>query len=122
VQAWPGVVVVSGPALRVAGEAILIAMRSRHRSGLPNSRIHEDLVRALLQASANGHSDVPDVHIPATSPTVPIDEAAKQLGLSHRQTRRLAPKLGGRIIAGRWLLDQTAIDEHKEPETWTEPN
>jgi hypothetical protein len=24
------------------------------------------------------------------------------------------------LIAGRWLLDQNAIDEHKEGHTWTE--
>ena len=34
------------------------------------------------------------------------------LGLSPRQTRRIAKKLGGQIIGGRWLLDMQAIIEH----------
>jgi hypothetical protein len=32
---------------------------------------------------------------------------------------RLAPKLGGKKIAGRWLLDQDAIDEHRKGQKWT---
>jgi len=42
---------------------------------------------------------------------------------SRRQTRRIAAKLGGRIIAGRWMLDRTAICEHLEGRNrWTAEN
>jgi hypothetical protein len=55
-------------------------------------------------------------------PTVTVDHASRQLGLSPRQTRRLAPKLGGKLIDGRWRLDQAAIDDHLngKDNTWTE--
>lgn len=114
VQCWPGVVVISGPALKAAADAVLIAIRSRRLSGLPHSKTHADLAAAFIQAAGAGQEDVPDVVVAETSPTVPIDEASKQLGLSKRQTRRLAEKLGGRVIGGRWLLDQAAITEHME--------
>ena len=74
--------------------------------------------------SANGHTDVREPEemqdYPCEQPTVTVAEAAEQLGLSERQTRRRAPQLGGRRIGGVWLLDQTAIDEHKEGQKWTE--
>ncbi|WP_094292073.1 hypothetical protein [Mycobacterium neumannii] len=114
VQQWPGVVIVSGPGLRAAADAVLIAIRSRRLSGLPHSKIHDDLAAAFLEASGTGHVDVPNVVIPATSPTVSIEEAAHRMGLSSRQVRRLAPRLGGRIVSGRWLLDDTAVTEHIE--------
>jgi hypothetical protein len=108
-------VILHGPALRAALDCVLIAGRSRRLSGLPDSRAYLGLAEALLRASASGRSDVLK-HVPAqyfpVAPTVPIEEAADMLRLSRRQTRRIAPRLGGRIIAGRWLLDRTAIDEH----------
>jgi len=51
--------------------------------------------------------------------TVTIEDAARQLALSERQVRRLAPKLNGRKINGQWLIDQDAINEHKEGMRWT---
>lgn len=116
VQSWPGIVVVTGPALRVAADAIRIAARNRRLSGLPSSRLYDQLAQAFSTAakSATGQKDVPSTAVPELSPTVPVSEAAKRIGLSYRQTRRLAPKLGGRIVAGRWLLDDTAITEHLE--------
>jgi len=129
----PGVVVAGsavilhGPALRAALDCVLIACRSRRLSGLPDSRTYRDLASALAVASANGHTDVRETcSLPSyfqEQPTVPVEQAAHQLGLSQRQTRRLAPKLGGRITAGRWLLDQQAINEHQEgTTTWTDRN
>lgn len=112
VQRYPGVVIVSGPALRAAADAILIAIRSRRLSGLPRSRVHDDLAAAFLDASATGHTDVPDIPLPASLPTVPIVEAAQRMDRSPRQIRRLAKKLGGKKIAGRWYLDEHAITEH----------
>ena len=112
-----GVIVMTGPVLRTALDAVLIAGRSRRLSGLPDSSAYTGLAEALLRASAAGHSDVPEP-APAqcfpVEPTVLIEEAADMLKLSRRQTRRIAGKLGGRIIRGQWLLDQTAITEHIE--------
>lgn len=115
IQRWPGVVVLSGAALRAAADAVLIAARSRRLSGLPHDRLHDELVAALVAASRTGQSDVPELAVlQLLTPTVSVQEAAKQMNLSRRQVRRLAPQLGGRIVGGRWFLDQAAIDEHIE--------
>ena len=109
-----GVVVLSGEALDAVLRAVLIVARQRKLNGLPAGATWTNLADALV--AARGHVDVPDtVVLPpsdVTTPTVTIETAAHTLNLSRRQTRRLAPKLGGRIIAGRWLLDHQAIHDH----------
>jgi hypothetical protein len=117
-------VIVTGHYLKTMQQALLIAARTRKLNGLPVSAADKTLAEALTCAmAAHGQTDVlePEVlqHYPQTPPTVPLADAAKQLRLSRRHTRRLAPKLGGKKIAGvGWLLDQTAIDEHMEGK-WT---
>jgi hypothetical protein len=118
-------VILTGVWVQTTLQAVLIATRSRRHNGLPNNAAHTELAQALADAmAANGRADVPEPvdvqRFPAELPTVTVDDAAQQLGLSRRQARRLAPRLGGRLIAGRWLLDQTAINEHKEGHRWTE--
>jgi hypothetical protein len=118
-------VILTGDWVQTTLQAVLIATRSRRHNGLPNNAAHTELAQALADAmAANGRADVPEPvdvqRFPAELPTVTVDDAAQQLGLSRRQARRLAPRLGGRLIAGRWLLDQTAINEHKEGHRWTE--
>jgi hypothetical protein len=110
-----GVLVLTGPGLRCALECVLIAIKHRRLSGLPNKR-YEHLARELHAAmTAAGQSDAPQpaVRQPVWvhQPTVPIAEAAHRLGRSDRQTRRLAPRLGGRIIGGRWFVDELALRE-----------
>lgn len=113
IQSWPGVVVVSGDALRAAVDCCRIAARSRRLSGLPHSRTHDDLLTAFLTAA--GRVDVREtVAAPPLTPTVTIEEAADRMNKSRRQVRRMAPKLGGKKIGGRWLLDDQAITEHLE--------
>jgi hypothetical protein len=113
-----GVVVVYGTAARALCEAVLIAERARRSSGYPVSRHYATLAAELHAAvSAEGQADVrstPDPEAGVVQPTVSIEQAAAELGLSNRQTRRLAPDLGGRIIAGRWFIDRTALNEHLE--------
>lgn len=107
-------VILTGDQLRTALTAVLIAARARTINGLPPSRAYNDLGQALA-AATHGQLAVPkpvEAETPKMRPTVPIEEAAPLLGLSRRQTRRLAPKLGGRLIAGRWLLDEQAVQEH----------
>jgi hypothetical protein len=122
-----GVVILHGPMLNTALQLVLIAARTRRHNGLPTSSFGAALAQTLAAAmAAAGQSDVPNLvglsSFPLAAPTVTIEDAAHQLELSRRQTRRLAPKLGGKIIAGRWLLDQHAVDEHLrgKHETWTE--
>ena len=117
-----GVVVLTGAAAKAAADALLIAVRSRRVNGLPRSVQYEQLAAALV--SAAGHSDGRDsaaAHhermtiTAATPPTMPVEDAAALLGLSKRQTRRIAAeRLGGRIIAGRWLCDAQAVAEMAE--------
>ena len=112
------VVILTGPAAHAAANAILIAVRTRSVNGLPRSQHYDAIAAALV--SACGHADdrpspiTDSIGVPDIPPTVPISDAAKYLGLSKRQARRLAPNLGGRIIGGRWLLDAQAVTEHRE--------
>lgn len=114
-----GVVVMHGPPLRVMRDALLIAARSRHRNGLPVSAHHAAILDAVTAAmSATGQTDDRETAALQSHshelPTVPLAEAARRLGYSQRHTRRLAHRLGGQRIAGRWLLDDQAITEHIE--------
>jgi hypothetical protein len=119
-------VILTGESLKHALDAVLIAARARTRNGLSNSGSHLALAQALNAAmSASGHAVVRvtedwEDHLQQEPPTVTVAEAARQLGLSERQTRRRAPQLGGKRIGGVWLLDQDAIDEHKKGRIWTE--
>ncbi len=114
-----GVVVLSGDALRAALDCAVIAIRTRQRNGQP-TRSYQALADQLAGAmSATGQSDgrqpgTCDAAPVQLSPDMPLAEAARELGLSERQTRRLARRLGGQKIGGRWLLDSAAVREHIE--------
>lgn len=114
VQAFPGCVVVTDSGLRAAADACLIAIRSRRLSGRPHSKILEELAAAFIEASATGQSDVRGVVCVPVLPTVALSEVVARTGLSDRQVRRLAPKLGGKKIGGRWFVDEQALQEHLE--------
>lgn len=107
-------VLISGSAVRPAAWAVMVAMGQRRLNGMPHSRDLEELGTAL--ASALGHADVPARPDMTTceQPDVSVEEAALTLGLSKRQTRRLATELGGKLIAGRWMLNRQAILERKD--------
>lgn len=111
-----GIVVLSGPALRAARDCALIAVKHRKLSGVPYQTYEALACEFAAAVSAAGHSDVrsPAVSkaVAVTQPTVPLAEAAERLGISDRQARRLAPQLGGRRVAGRWLVDELALREH----------
>jgi hypothetical protein len=113
-----GVVVLTGPALKAARDSALIAAKHRKRSGIPYQNYATLACEFHAAMSAAGHSDVrsPPVSKAVTveQPTVPLAEAAARLRLSPRQASRLALKLGGDKIAGRWFVDETALNEHIE--------
>jgi hypothetical protein len=112
------VVVLCGPALKAARDCALIAVKHRKMSGVP-FQAYEVLACELNEAmSVSGQADM---RSPAISkavavdrPNVPITEAAGCLGISDRHARRLAPKLGGKKIAGCWFVDETALAQHIE--------
>jgi hypothetical protein len=109
-----GVVVLSGPAAQAALDAVKIATRTLKANGWENS-LYADLALALRDAvAASGQTvigETPDVP-PSVLRPMPIAEAAEALGKSHRQTRRLAPKLGGQRVGRSWLVDRQAVEEH----------
>lgn len=107
-------VILTGSGIAVALRAAINSQRARQANGSPVSGDLHALIQACV--AVRGHADVRNSVDPPTSmeerPTISVEEAATMLGLSVRQTRRLAPKLGGQRIAGRWLLDIQAIIEH----------
>jgi hypothetical protein len=112
-------VILTGETLGVARQALLVAQLSRRRNGLPESAPYTDLLAAIGAAlSATGQTDTvlpAELSCSATElnpDDLSTEEAATMLNCTPRQARRLAPKLGGRKIGGRWLLDRHAIAEH----------
>lgn len=112
------VVVLTGPALKQARDAALLAAKYRKRNGIPFQKYEALACEFAAAMAAAGHSDVRSPAISKAAameqPTVPLAEAAARLGISHRQARRRAQQLGGKKIAGRWLVDETALNEHIE--------
>jgi hypothetical protein len=116
-----GAVVLTGAWLKTARQAVLIADAARRHNGLPRSTAYirlAEVLTAAMSTSANGHSDVRGLeeiqNYPQASPTVTVADAAQQLQCTQRHIRRNATRLGGKKIAGRWLLDQDAIHEHRK--------
>lgn len=112
-----GIVVLTGPALRTTLQATLIAVKQRKLSGLSIQTFEAVACELAAAMAAAGHSDIDKTSISKAvpmQPTMPLAEAAERLGISTRQARRIAPKLGGRKIAGRWFVDEIALRQHIE--------
>lgn len=112
-------VVLTGEALNTTRQAVLIAVRSRRLNGLPPSTGYAAILDAINCAmTAEGQTvstaSPSEDSVPHDAPTVPLADAARRLGYSRRHARRLAPLLGGRKVAGRWLVDAQAVTEHTE--------
>lgn len=118
-------VVLNGRWLAVARHALHVATLARRRNGLPQSRDYAALAAALTAAMSRSRQCV-TVGLPDESPLMEpdeltVEEAMTLLGKSRRSVQRLAPRLGGRLIGGRWVLDRRAVDEHLDGErqSWT---
>lgn len=111
-------VVLSGRWLAVVRQAVFAANVARRRNGLPDSRDYAAVLGSIAAAmSPVGHNVVDSGVVAAVSippEELTVEEAAGMLARSHRQVQRMAPKLGGRRIGGRWLLDRRAVEEHVE--------
>lgn len=101
-------VLLTGREIEAVGYAIKLAQRVRARNGLPVSR---DLAALAAALAATGQSDSPGQPEDDTD-FIAVSAAADLLGASERTARRLAPRLGGRKIGGRWLVDRQAVVEH----------
>lgn len=111
----PGVVLLTGDAITALRYAIRVAIASRRRNGLPVPASLAELAAATSEPGQSDSEPAPTQH--DSSDLIDIMEAATMLGCSNRQARRLAPQLGGRIVAGRWLLDRAAVTEHIQGRT-----
>lgn len=105
-----GAVLLDGRHLDALRYCVDVARRARRRTGLPPVAAVEALA-ALVAATGQSDSTADTLVEPEGMTTT---EAAALLGCSTRTATRLAPKLGGRLVGGRWLLDRQAVTEHKE--------
>ena len=108
----PDVVLLTGPAVAAVRYAIRVTVAARLRNGYPPHRGLTDVAAALAEPGTADPEPVAPQH--DSHELIDVQEAARMLGCSHRQARRLAPSLGGRLQAGRWLLERTAVTEHLE--------
>lgn len=109
-----GAVLLTGGALDAARYAVEVAQRARRRNGLPPVASLTALADALDAAMAvGGQTDTID-DAQGDPDYMTTDEAAELLGISPRSVRRMASRLGGRLVGGRWLVDRQAVSEHLE--------
>ncbi len=111
-----GAVLLAGDDVELVRWSLDLAQAHRRRNGLGPSRRVTDLLRVLGATSADmSESPGSDLEIETTREhkTMTINEAAAVLGTSARHARRLAPRLGGERIGGRWLLDAAAVEQHQ---------
>jgi hypothetical protein len=107
-----GVVVLTDHWLDTALRAVLLAERRRSLDGLPPRADYGQLIEALSSAlAATGHQPVTDR--PEREQWVSTKQAARQLGCSERQARRVAARLGERV-GGRWLIPAAALENEED--------
>ncbi|MEU2625864.1 hypothetical protein [Kitasatospora sp. NPDC007106] len=75
--------------------------RAIHRAAL----LYEALPHA---ANGSAETDIPEVEAPLPH-EITTTEASAVLGLGERRVRQLAAEGMGRQLAGRWLLDRSAV-------------
>ena len=106
-----GLVVLTGPWLRAALTAVQLAERRRGLDGLPPMADYGRLRSALSSAlAATGHENA--AAEPESVEWVSTREAARTLGCSERQARRIAARVGRRV-GGRWLIPADALQREE---------
>lgn len=95
--------------------------RARHRNGYTTTpmqkSIHGQITGAFHHMTHTGHADVPPPTTLADSPpvdTLTTAQAAKILGISPRQLRRLAKDLDGQQRGGVWHYPETRVHEYAQ--------
>lgn len=112
-QRLDDVLLLTGESIALVRYAVRVAVAARHRNGYPIDPRLAELAAAVAEP---GTSDIPEPEPAQHDPQqwIDIQETAQMLGCSHRQARRLAPQLDGRIHAGRWLIPRAAVTQHLE--------
>lgn len=112
-------VLLTGSHLYMVQQALDALGRERRRNGLPVSRDAAELRRVITTQldrrdrpmAAVGHEDTARGIAPEHG-SMSTKEAAQLLGVSTRTARRMADRLGGRLVGGVLMLDRIAINEH----------
>jgi len=119
VQQLGAAVLLQGAALLDARRFVTLGIRAASRDGIAAPPRVELLLRALTDSAAltdHGHADGPAWPTGAASDatdTITTAEVATLLGLSTRQTRRLARTLEARQLrSGVYVYDRTAVDAY----------
>jgi len=122
VQRLGSAVLLQGPAVVDVWHLVALGVRAARRDGIGLARV--DHLQAVLAAAAaevratsgTGQCDVAQVPARATcDPSEPLStrEAADLLGLSTRQTQRMARTLDARQLrSGVYIYDRTAVDAY----------
>jgi len=119
VQQLGAAVLLQGAALLDARRFVTLGIRAASRDGIPAPSRVALLLRALTDSAAltdPGHADGPALPSGAASEmteTLSTSEVAEMIGLSARQTRRLARTLEARQLRnGVYVYDRTAVDAY----------
>ncbi len=122
VQRFGRVVLLQGPAVVDAWQLVALGVRAAHRDGIALARVaHLQGVLAAAAAEVRavsecGHGDVaqePTVALSDPSEPLTTREVATMLGLSPRQTQRMARTLDARRLrSGRLIFDRTAVESY----------
>jgi len=119
VQQLGAAVLLQGAALLDARRFVTLGIRAASRDGIAAPPRVALLLRALTASAAltdHGQCDVAPASAGALSdPSEPLTtrEVATMLGLSHRQTQRMARTLEARQLrSGVYVYDRTAVDAY----------
>lgn len=110
---------VERPDLHAAYYCASALIRSRKRTGEPipswlrqhHARLDAE-IRRMSRAGHESLSDTEELH--PMDDLITAREAGEILGVSKRQTQRLAADLDGQIVGGRWLFSRSAVAEYME--------
>lgn len=109
-------VLLSGQMVTVALRAVDITLRALARNERPSEpsleALHTVLSECLSECPRPDAVNRTPEHTTSAGGLLSSGEAAGLLGCSARTVRRLAPRLGGERIAGCWMIDREALEEH----------
>lgn len=107
-----------GEDLRAAYYCVAHELRTRRRERLPVPeslrRLHDRLDLHIRCMSESGQAPEPAA---GPSEWITATEAGRLLGLSKRQTQRLAADLDGQFVGGRWVFDRSVVAEYAHHRT-----
>lgn len=112
----PDVLLLTGDAIELAAAAVGMAIQGRTLAGKPPHRGLQTLLAACQPEWPQGDTlDRSAEHAePVGLGLMTSTEAASFLGCSPRTARRLAARLDGQLVGGRWMLDRHAVQQHLE--------